>query len=59
MKSFDLMNAVILELQRTRGAKVKVTSEIAAETSSGFDASGIVLDNARQLKFRTEATGFE
>jgi hypothetical protein len=62
VKSFDsILNAVILELQRTPGAKVKVTLEIAAEAPSGFDDSevGIVRDNAKQLKFRAEATGFE
>jgi hypothetical protein len=53
VKSFDLiLNAVILELQRTRGAKAKVTLEIAAETSSGFDASevGIVLDSPKAVE---------
>jgi uncharacterized protein len=62
VKSFDsILNSVILELQRTPGAKVKVTLEIAAEAPSGFDDSevGIVRDNAKQLKFRAEATGFE
>jgi Protein of unknown function (DUF499)/Swt1-like HEPN len=62
VKSFDaILNAVILELQRTPDAKVKVTLEIAAEAPSGFDHSevGIVRDNAKQLKFKAEATGFE
>ena len=62
VKSFDaILNAVILELQRTPGAKVKVSLEITAEAPSGFDHSevGIVRDNAKQLKFRAEATGFE
>jgi uncharacterized protein len=62
VKSFDaILNAVILELQRTPGAKVKVTLEVVAEAPSGFaDAEvGVVRDNAKQLKFRAEATGFE
>ncbi|MHC2592537.1 hypothetical protein [Bradyrhizobium ottawaense] len=62
VKSFDaILNAVILELQRTPGAKVKVTLEIEAKAPSGFDPSevGIVRDNAKQLKFTPEATGFD
>ncbi len=62
VKSFDaILNSVILELQRTPGAKVKVTLEVVAEAPSGFDDAevGIVRDNAKQLKFRAEATGFE
>ena len=62
VKSFDaILNSVILELQRTPGAKVKVTLEVVAEAPSGFDNAevGIVRDNAKQLKFRAEATGFE
>ena len=54
VKSFDaILNAVILQLQRTPGAKVKVTLEIEAKAPSGFDHSevGIVRDNATQLKF--------
>ena len=62
VKSFDaILNAVILELQRTPGAKVKVTLEIEAKAPSGFDnlEVGIVRDNAKQLKFTPEATGFD
>jgi Protein of unknown function (DUF499)/Swt1-like HEPN len=62
VKSFDaILNAVILELQRTPGAKVKVTLEIEAKAPSGFDHSevGVVRDNAKQLKFTPEATGFD
>ena len=62
VKSFeDILNAVILELQRTSGAKVKLTLEIEANAESGFDESevGIVRDNARQLKFTPGSTGFE
>jgi uncharacterized protein len=61
VKSFDsILNAVILELQRTPGARVKVTLEIEAEASSGFDNAevGVVRDNAKQLKFNPGSTGF-
>jgi hypothetical protein len=62
VRSFDtILNAVILELQRTPGAKVKVTLEIEGTAPAGFEDAevGIVRDNAKQLKFRAEATGFE
>lgn len=62
VKSFDaILNAVVMELQRTRGAKIKLTLEIEAEASEGFAVGevGVVHDNARQLKFKTESTGFE
>jgi hypothetical protein len=62
VKAFDsIVNAVVMELQRTQGAKVKLTLEIQAEAPNGFaegDVS-VVRDNARQLKFRAESTGFE
>ena len=62
MKSFDaILNAVVMELQRTQGAKVKLTLEIEAEAASGFAEGdiGVVRDNARPLKFKPESTGFE
>jgi hypothetical protein len=62
VKAFDaVLNAVIMELQRTPGAKLKITVEIEAEAANGFDAAdvGVVRDNAKQLKFRSESTGFE
>ncbi|MDT8263626.1 ATPase, partial [Roseomonas sp. DSM 102946] len=62
MKSFDaIFNAVVMELQRTNGAKVKLTLEIEGEAPEGFDESevSVVRDNAKQLKFRPESTGFE
>jgi hypothetical protein len=62
VKSFDaILNAVVMELQRTQGAKVKLTLEIEAEASAGFPDSevSVVRDNARQLKFKAESTGFE
>jgi len=62
VKSFDaILNAVVMELQRTHGAKVKLTLEIEAEAAAGFPESdvSVVRDNARQLKFKAEATEFE
>ncbi len=62
VKSFDaILNAVVMELQRTHGTIVKLTLEIEAEATDGF-AEGevsVVRDNARQLKFKAESTGFE
>ena len=62
VKAFDaILNAVVMELQRTNGAKVTLTLEIDATAPDGFaDADiGVVRDNARQLKFKGESTGFE
>ena len=62
VKSFDaILNAVVMELQRTQGVKVKLTLEIAAEAPGGFAEGevGVIRDNARQLKFKAESTGFE
>jgi hypothetical protein len=61
VKSFDaILSAVVMELQRTNGAKIKLTLEIEAEAVEGFDDSevSVVRDNARQLKFKAESTGF-
>ena len=61
VKSFDaILSAVVMELERTHGARVKLTLEIEAEATDGF-AEGevsVVRDNARQLKFKAESTGF-
>jgi len=62
VKSFDaILNAVVMELQRTQGAKVRLTLEIQAEANDGLADSevSVVRDNARQLKFKAESTGFE
>ncbi|MGE3647854.1 MAG: ATP-binding protein [Reyranellaceae bacterium] len=62
VKTFDaILNAVVLELQRTPGAKVKLTLEVEAEAADGFGENdvGVVRDNARHLKFKAESTGFE
>ena len=62
VKAFDaILNAVVMELQRTNGAKVTLTLEIEATASEGFAEAdiGVVRDNARQLKFKGDSTGFE
>jgi len=62
MKSFDaIVNAVVMELQRTHGAKVKLTLEIEAEAAAGFAEAdiGVVRDNACHLKFKPDSTGFD
>ncbi|MBV8119367.1 MAG: hypothetical protein JO081_05440 [Alphaproteobacteria bacterium] len=57
----NILNAVVTELQRTKGTKVKLTLEIEADAEDGFGEAdiGVVRDNARQLKFKPESTGFE
>jgi len=62
VNSFDtIFNAVVMELQRTPGAKVTLTLDVRAEAPNGFSESdvGVVRDNTRQLKFKAESTGFE
>ncbi len=63
VKAFDaILNAVVMELQRTPGAKVKLTLEIEAEVAEGFDGrrkSAWSGTTPKQLKFRPEALGFE
>lgn len=62
VKAFDaILNAVVMELQRTKGAKVKLTLEVEATAEDGFAEQdlGVVRDNAKQLKFKPESTGFE
>ena len=62
VKAFDtILNAVVMELQRSKGTKVKLTLEIEAAAADGFSEAdiGVVRDNARQLKFKAESTDFE
>jgi hypothetical protein len=62
VKAFDaILNAVVMELQRGKGTKVRLTLEIEADAEDGFSEADIsvVRDNARQLKFKAESTGFE
>lgn len=62
VKAFEaIVNAVVAELQRTKGAKIKLTLEIEAQAEAGFDDAdiGVVRDNANQLKFNPGSTGFE
>jgi hypothetical protein len=61
VKAFDtILNSVVAELQRSPGAKVKLTLEIEAEAPSGFNDAdvGVVRDNTKQLKFTPGSTGF-
>jgi uncharacterized protein len=61
IKSFDaIMNAVVYELQRNPGAKVRLTLSIEAESTEGFkdDDVGVVRDNAKSLKFKLDGDGF-
>lgn len=61
VKAFEtILNAVVMELQRASGTTVRLTLEIDAEASGGFDEAdvGVVRDNARQLRFKAESTGF-
>lgn len=62
VKAFDtILNSVVMELQRTRGATVKVTIEIEAVAQDGFSEIdvGIIRDNTKQLKFSDMSTGFD
>jgi uncharacterized protein len=62
VKAFDaILGAVVMELQRTKGAKVRLTLEVEADAEEGFAEAdiGVVRDNARQLKFKADSTGFE
>lgn len=62
VKAFDaILNAVVMELLRTQGAQVTLTIEIEATAPDGFTDGdiGVVRDNARQLKFKPESTGFD
>jgi hypothetical protein len=62
VKAFEaILSAVVAELQRSKGTKVRLTLEIEADAEDGFSEAdiGVVLDNARQLKFKAESTGFE
>ena len=62
VRAFEgILSAVVAELQRASGAKVKLTLEIQADAEEGFSEAdvGVVRDNARQLKFKPESTGFE
>jgi hypothetical protein len=62
VKAFEaILSAVVTELQRSTSAKVRLTLEIEVDAEDGFSEAdiGVVRDNARQLKFKTESTGFE
>lgn len=62
VKAFEsILNEVVLQLDRAAGTKVKITLEIEADNPAGFpdEDVGVVRDNARQLKFKPDSTGFE
>lgn len=62
IRSFEsVFNAVVAILQNANGARVKLTLEIEAEAPGGFSDADVrdVRDNSKQLKFRSESTGFE
>src|SRR5262249_32300892 len=62
VKAFEsILAALVAELQRSKGTKVTLTLEIEANAEDGFSEAdiGVVRDNARQLKFKAESTGFE
>ena len=56
-----IIEAIVMQLQHSPGAKVKLTLDIEATSPDGFSESDIsvIRDNARQLKFKPESTGFE
>lgn len=56
-----IIEAVVMQLQHSPGAKVKLTLDVEATSDGGFSEADIsvVRDNARQLKFNPESTGFE
>jgi DNA helicase HerA-like ATPase len=68
-KSTLLLNSIAQDIRNGRGcilvdpkgAIVKLTLEIAAEAPDGFPDGevSVVRDNAKQLKFKAESTGFE
>lgn len=62
IRSFEgIFNAVIALLQGSNGTKVTLTLEIEAEATQGFSDADVrdVRDNAKQLKFRGDSTGFQ
>jgi hypothetical protein len=62
IKSLEaIIDAVVMQLQHSGSAKVRLTLDIEAETDGGFDDADIsvVRDNCQQLKFKSDSTGFE
>lgn len=55
-----IMEAVVAQLQQASGTKVTMTLELEATSEAGFSEAdvSVVRDNARQLKFKAESTGF-
>lgn len=62
IRAFEqVVEAVVAQLQHTSGTKVTLTQEVEAVSDNGFSDGDvdIVRDNAKQLRFRPESTGFE
>ncbi|TIX43843.1 MAG: ATP-binding protein [Mesorhizobium sp.] len=61
IRSFEsIVNSVVAELQRQPGTRVTLTLDIEARSEAGFpdDDVEIIRDNAKQLKFKGDSTGF-
>jgi hypothetical protein len=61
VKAFDsMLYSVVMELQRSPGAKVKLTPEIEAEAPSGFNEADAcaVHRTTTQPRFTPASTGF-
>lgn len=62
IRAFEqIVTAIIQQLQRVPGAKITLTLEVEATAPQGFGADdvSVVRDNAKQLRFQPDATGFE
>lgn len=55
-----ILENVVAQLQIAPGTKVTLTLEVEASSEQGFSEAdvGVVRDNARQLKFGADSTGF-
>lgn len=55
------LDAVVTQLQHGAGTQVTLTLEVEATSDEGFSEAdvSVVRDNAKQLKFKAESTGFE
>lgn len=56
-----IIDAVISQLQHSSGTRITLTLEVEATSEGGFSDTdvSVVRDNAKQLKFKPESTGFE
>lgn len=61
IRSFEsIVNSVVSELQRRSGVRVTLTLDIEGVSDAGFPDEDIdvIRDNAKQLKFKADSTGF-